>query len=560
MNKKIVYIALAASVVGMSSCSKKLKEFQSDFFTTNPAPLEVVGQNVPATITGNIPAKFFVKNAKVAVTPVLVYAEGETQSGSVLLQGEKVLDNGQVVNYKEGGVVGIPFNVVYTPEMLESELYLDFSVDQKGKVYALPRVKVADGVLATATLASAETVDPAIANDKFQKVINEQHSTDIMFLVNKADIRKSETGKQEYADFNARLAAANADPKQEIAGVNINSFASPEGELDFNTALAEKREKSTISQVEGQLKKDNITAFGELTSSFTPEDWEGFRELVEKSDIQDKELIISVLSMYSDPVDREREIRNLSVVFDQLAEQILPQLRYSRIEASINVFSRTNEEIAEAYKTDVKQLSVEEILYLATLTDDNAKKMEIYNTACEVYPNDYRCFNNLGLTQFEDGDYQAAAANFNQAARLNPNSKEVAMNLGLISMLNKDWSKANEQLGAAAGVPEANDALGVFYLSQGDLNAAKRAFGGVKTNNAALAQILAKDYNAASNTLANVANPDATTYYLKAVIAARTNDEGAAKTNLRQAIALDNNYAARAKADKEFAKFDLSNL
>ena len=227
MNKKIVYIALAASVVGMSSCSKKLKEFQSDFFTTNPAPLEVVGQNVPATITGNIPAKFFVKNAKVAVTPVLVYAEGETQSGSVLLQGEKVLDNGQVVNYKEGGVVGIPFNVVYTPEMLESELYLDFSVDQKGKVYALPRVKVADGVLATATLASAETVDPAIANDKFQKVINEQHSTDIMFLVNKADIRKSETGKQEYADFNARLAAAyiRAFINKPVDDINIAAWS-----------------------------------------------------------------------------------------------------------------------------------------------------------------------------------------------------------------------------------------------------------------------------------------------------------------------------------------------
>lgn len=560
MNKKIVYIALAASVVGMSSCSKKLKEFQSDYFTMNPAPLEVVGQNVPTTITGSVPAKFFVKNAKVEVTPVLVYADGETSSSTVLVQGEDVRANGQVVSYENGGTFGIPFNVAYTPEMAQSELYLDFTVDQKGKVYALPRVKVGDGVIATATLASAATVDPAVAKDKFQKVINEQYSADIHFLINQANVRSSETQKEGYIDLSKRLAEAAADPKQEIAGVNINSYASPEGKLDYNTALAEKREKNTTAFVEGQLKKDKITEFGELTSSFTPEDWDGFRELVEKSDIQDKELIISVLSMYNDPEDREREIRNLSVVFDQLADQILPQLRYSRVQASINVIGKSNEEIVDLYAKDAKQLSVDEILYLATLTNDNTKKMEVYNKACELYPNDYRCFNNLGLTQFVDEDYDAAKANFEHAARLNPSSKEVEMNMGLISMLNKDWRKANEQLGAAAGVPEANDALGVFYLSQGDLNAANRAFGDTKTNNAALAQILSKDYSSARNTLASISNPDATTYYLMAVLGARTNNENMVITNLRQAIRLDGDLKARAQKDMEFAKFNLSNI
>lgn len=560
MNKKIVYVALAASVVGFSSCSKKLKEFQSDYFSMNPAPLEVVGQHVPATITGNIPAKFFVKNAKVEVTPVLVYAEGETPSASFTVQGEDVRANGTVVSYDNGGTVGIPFNVLYTPEMAKSELYLDFAVDQNGKMYALPRVKVGDGVIATATLASAATVDPAVAKDKFQKVINEQYSADIHFLINQANVRASETDKAEYVDLSKRLADAAADPKQEIAGVNINSYASPEGKLDFNTALAEKREKNTTTYVENQLKKDKIAEFGELTSSFTPEDWDGFRELVEKSNIQDKELIISVLSMYNDPEDREREIRNLSAVFDQLADQILPQLRYSRVQASINVIGKSDEEILNLFNTDAKQLSVDEILYLATLTDDNSKKMEVYNKACELYPNDYRCFNNLGLTQFVDQDFDAAKANFDHAARLNPDSKEVEMNQGLISMLNKDWRKANEQLGAAAGVPEANDALGVFYLSQGDVTAANRAFGDTKSNNAALAQILAKDYSSARNTLASITTPDATTYYLMAVLGARTNNESMVMSNLRQAIRLDNSLKTRALSDMEFAKFNLSYL
>lgn len=560
MNKKMIYVALAASVVGMSSCNKKLKEFQSDYFSMNPAPLEVVGQNVPATIVGNIPAKFFKKDAKVEVTPVLVYADGETASAPYTVQGENVRANGHVVNYENGGTVGIPFNVAYTPEMAKSELYLDFSVDQKGKLYALPRVKVGEGVIATATLASAETVDPAVAKDKFQKVINEQYSADIHFLINQANVRTSETGKNEYIDLSKQLTEAAADPKREIVGVTINSYASPEGELDFNTELAEKREKNTTKHVEAQLKKDKITEFGELTSSFTPEDWDGFRELVQKSDIQDKELIISVLSMYNDPVEREREIRNLSAVFDQLADQILPQLRYSRVLASINVLGKTDQEIIECYNNDAKQLSVDEILYLATLTNDNAKKMEVYNKACELYPEDYRCFNNLGLTQFVDEDYDAAKANFDHAARLAPNSKEVEMNQGLISMLNKDWSKAQEQLGAAAGVPEAKEALGVYYLTQGDVNAAVRTLGDVKSNNAALAQILAKDYSAARNTLASISNPDATTYYLTAVLGARTNNENMVITNLRQAVKMDSSMRARAQADMEFAKFNVSNI
>lgn len=558
MKKSIVYVSAAVAIMAFGSCSKKLSQFQSDFFTTQPTPLEAVGRQVPATITASIPPKFMVKNAKVTATPVLQWDGGEVAAGNTLIQGEDVRANGVVVSYLNGGNVSIPFNVKYQPEMAKSDLYLNFTVDQNGKSYVLPPVKVGYGVIATSTLASAQTVKPAVAKDNFQKVITEKYSADIHFLINQANIRTNQTDKQDYIDLNKQLIEANAAPNKEIAGLTINSYASPEGTLAFNTQLAEKREQNTASFMENQLKKDKITEFGELTSSFTPEDWEGFRDLVEKSNIQDKELILGVLSMYKDPEEREKEIRNLSSVFDELADQILPQLRYSRIMAQINVIGKSDQELINIFNTDPKSLTIDEILYVASLTDDNTKKMEIYNTAAGLYPKDYRTFNNLGMAQYVAGDYSAAKANFEQAARLNPNSKEAQMNLGLISMLNNDFTTANAQLGASAGLPESGDALGVYYLSQGDLSKAVRAFGDAKTNNAALAQILSKDYNAAKSTLAAIPNPDAVTYYLTAVLGARTNNENMVMKNLRQAVTMDKSLRTRARNDMEFSKFNLS--
>lgn len=560
MNNKVLYLALGVALLGTTSCSKKLGEFQSNYFNTTPTPLETVGQNVPATITGNLPAKFMVKNAKVTATPVLEYAGGSVQGTPVTIQGENVRANGQVVSYDNGGTVQIPFNTEYKPEMAESNLYLDFQVDQNGKLYGLPRVKVGDGIIATSTLASAATVTPALAKDKFQRIINEKYDADIRFLINQANIRKNQIDAPDYVDLNKRLQEANAAANQEIAGVNIASFASPDGSLAFNTELAEKREQNTTKFMENQLKKDNITEFGELTSSFTPEDWEGFQELVSKSNIQDKDLILGVLKMYKDPEQREKEIRNLSSVFNELADQILPQLRYSRIQASINVIGKSDAEMEQLFNTDPSKLSEDELLYLASLTNDNTRKMAIYQKATQLYPKSYRAFNNLGLTKYEAGDYAAAQSAFEQAKKLDPSSKEVDMNLGLIQLLNGNHSKANELLGAAAGVPETADALGVYYLTQGEVAKANTAFGNTKTNNSGLAKILAKDYSAAQSILNAVPNPDATTYYLQAIVAARTNNESGVISNLKKAISLDPKMAQQAKDDLEFAKFNLSNL
>ena len=548
----------------LSGCNKKLGQFQSSFFTTVPTPLETVGENVPGTVKGSIPAKFMVKNAKVTAVPVLQWTTGagtgEAMAQPVVFQGENVRANGQEVSWVNGGQVQIPFTIAYRPEMAKSDLYLDFNVEQKGKTYKLPRVKVGYGVIATSTLANAQSVTPAIAKDNFQKLITEKYSADIHFLINQANIRTNQVDKSDYIDLNRKLMEANKAANQEIAGISISSFASPEGSLEFNTKLAEQREKNTTNYMEKQLKKDAITEFGELTSQFTPEDWEGFEKLVEKSNIQDKDLILAVLRMYPDPVDREREIRNMSAVFNELADQILPQLRYSRVMATINTIGKSDQELVKLFNTDPKALTVDEMLYIATLTNDNMKKMEVYNRTAELHPNDYRAFNNLGDTQYVAGDYSGAVANWQQALRLNPQAKETAMNMGLVAMMNHDSAKANELIGAAAGVPESADALGTYYLSQGEVQKAINAFGDIDTNNAAVARILAKDYTAANRILDRVAAPDGTTYYLKAIAAARTGSNSAALQNLQKAVKLDKSLLKRAQNDLEFAGMNLSSL
>ena len=541
MIKKIYLPLMLLMTLAFVGCNKDMKPLSADYFTVTPSPLEVVGGQVPATVTGTFPEKYFDKKSVVTVTPYLVYADGGTP---FVYQGEKVEGNDQAISYKMGGVVSMPVNFKYIPAMRKSELQLAFKVQRGKKTYDLPRVTVAEGVISTAEIANAQELNPAITPDKFQRIIEEKYSADIMFLIQQANLR-SEQLKSE------QMNALHND-------INVASFASPDGGVKLNTTLAENREKNTVNYMKKSLKKGKIDA--DMTAEFTAQDWEGFKELVSKSNIQDKELILNVLSMYSDPEQREREIKNMSSVFKVLAEEILPQLRYSRITASVNVIGKSDEEISKLAKEDAKALSVDELLYAATLVKTNKEKAAIYAKVVEIYPNDYRGYNNLGMVQYEEGDLAAAQNNFAKAARIAPNTPEVAMNQGLISLANNDYAKAEQAFGKSAGVEELNEALGVFYMKKGDYNAAVKAFGDVKSNNAALAQILTKDYSKAKATLAGVEAPNANTYYLMAVLGARTNNEQMVVSNLKKSISMDSSKAQQAATDLEFAKFDIASL
>ncbi len=552
MNKKFLlsFFAMAAIVV-LSSCSNKLKPLAEEYIKAEPQPLEAIGGKVPVTINATFPAKWFNKKATVTVTPVLRYAGGEAWGTSYTYQGEKVKGNNQVIPQKEGANVTMKSAFTYKPEMRKSELYLTFDAKIKNKTVKLPDVKIGEGVIATSELADAATATAAIAADKFQRIIKEAHDANIMFLIQQAELRSKELKKDELKDWKDLVKNADEAPNQNVA-IEISAYASPDGGVDLNTGLAERREKNTSKYLAKELKKQKIDV--PVDARYTAQDWEGFQELVSKSNIQDKDLVLRVLSMYKDPEQREKEIKNISSVFSTLAEEILPQLRRSRLTANIEIIGKSDDEISALAKSNPKELNIEEILYAATLTDNDAEKMAIYTKASELYPNCYRTWNNIGMMAFKAGDLAKAEQMFNKSNSVK-NNPSANMNLGLIALTKGDQAKAQQLFGNAAGVNELGEALGVLYLEQGEWAKAANSFGSVKTNNAALAQILVKDYSKATQTLNGVANPDATTSYLKAIVAARTNDANGVVSNLKAAIAKDKSMAKEAATDLEFAKY-----
>ncbi len=559
MNKKLGLVAAFGAVLMVSSCSKKLGDFSADYFTTNPNPLEVVGEKVPATVTANIPPKFFVKNAEVTVTPYLVYNGTETASQAYSFQGQNVRGNAPVVSYDNGGSVTIPVGFAYNPDMAQSTLELAFNVRQGNKEYVLPRVAVAKGVIGTAYMASAGNIEPCITEDSFQRIINEKYAADIMFLINVANIRDNQLTTEQMQQLWGQIDATRSNPNYALQEINIKSYASPDGSYDFNYNLAENREKNTDAYVAKRLAADAIQGV-DITKNFTAEDWEGFRKLVEASNLQDKGLILSVLSNFNDPEEREVQLRNLAEVYPVIADQILPQLRYSRITASIDVIGKTDEELIAMVQTAPNQLTVEEILYAANLLKDNNQKLAAYKAASQFFPNDGRTWNNLGYAEYLAGNLTAAAADFNKAKSLMPNNNAVAMNLGLVELANGNYSAANKLFGTAAGANGLGAALGTYYMKMGDNAAAAKAFGDIASNNSALSQILTQNYSKAGKILDAVKNPDATTYYLKAVLGARTNNQAMVATNLAKAVSLDSNMAKKALTDLEFANFNIADI
>lgn len=553
MIKKLYLPLVALLVLALSSCGK-MGELSSDYFTTNPEVLEAVGGKVPVTITGKFPEKYFKKNAIVEVTPVLRWNGGEAKSQPATFQGEKVQGNDQTIAYKAGGTYTMKANFDYVPEMAKSELYLDFKIKRGKKEYTIPSVKIADGVIATSELPTVGSANAAYAPDAFQRIIKQAQEAQIMFLIQQANLRASELKSAEMKDFNKKVVEVNGDTKNyKLNNIEVSAYASPDGGVKLNTGLAESRQNNAQKYLNKELKKGKINT--QVDTKYTAQDWDGFQTLVSKSNIQDKDLILRVLSMYQDPEQRETEIKNISSVYKTLADEILPQLRRARLTANYDVIGRSDEEINEAFDKDAKVLSNEELLYAATLTSDNARKEAIYKKTTELYPSDARAYNNLGKMAYAAGDLAKAEGYFKQALSKNANSAEANTNLGLIELNKGNVANAENYLSKSTGADAANEALGNLYIKQGQYDRAVNAFGDVKTNSAALAQILAKDYNKAKNTLAAVKNPDAYTDYLMAIVGARTNNADLVKSSMAKVAKKDAALAAKAQLDREFAKY-----
>ena len=551
MIKKLYLPFLMALIVAFSSCSK-MGELSSDYFTTTPQVLEAVGGKVPVTINGKFPEKYFKKKAVVEVTPVLRWNGGEVKGQPAVFQGEKVEGNDQTISYKMGGNYTMKTSFDYVPEMAKSELYLEFNAKIGNKTVAIPAVKIADGVISTSELIenTLQSANPANGDDAFQRIIKEKHNANIMFLIQQANIRASEL--KTAKEFNKEVANVNDAANKKISNIEVSAYASPDGGVGLNTKLAENREDNTTKMLSKDLKKAKIDAA--IDAKYTAQDWEGFQELVSKSNIQDKELILRVLSMYQDPEQREQEIKNISSVYKTLADEILPQLRRSRLTLNYEIIGKSDDEIASLASSNPKELTLEELLYAATLTNDNGKKEVIYTKATELFPNDYRAFNNLGKLAYQAGNIDKAESYLKKAANIQA-APEVNMNLGLVALAKGDKSAAESYLGKASGAKELGETMGNLYIAQGQYERAVNSFGDAKTNSAALAQILAKDYNKAKNTLASVEKPDAYTEYLMAVLGARTNNLSMLTSSLKSAVAKDSSLAKKAATDLEFAKY-----
>ena len=556
MFRKICFLLAIVAAFFMGSCGSKMKGIKPEFFTVTPGVLEVVGSEVPVVVDGKFPAKFFNKKSVLTITPVLKYEGGEALAEPMTFQGEKVRGNDRVVSYDNGGTFRMKMTFDYVPEMEDAELYLRFVVNKGSKVYSLPDVKIADGCVATSQLyrQAVATANIAVGEDAFQRVIKQAKEANIMFLIQQANLRSSELNSTDMKELKASIVDVATDYENKVLeDIQISAYASPDGSMDVNHDISVNREANTAKYMKNELKKAKLEGF--VDSEYTAEDWEGFSELVASSNLPDKELILRVLSMYEDPEEREQQIKNISSVYSELADEILPKLRRARVTLNYQLIGRSDEQIIAQYAQDPKVLSLEEILYSSMLTDDVEKQAEVFNTAIKLHPGDYRAYNNLGVLAYNRGDYNTASEYFAKAASINSMASEVKLNMGYLELLEGNVAAADSYITLGVDSKAGNEALGNLYIAQGDYARAAALLENTETNSAALAQMLNKNYSAARKTIEKIENPDATTHYIKAVLGARTSNVAFIYDGLKEAIKLDPSLAKKAAGDLEFVKY-----
>lgn len=555
-----ILIAVAAVFLlsGCSGLNKMKKNAANIKFEVTPEVVEMHGGNVDVTIDARFPEKYFNKKAVVVATPVLKTPNGDVEFKPVTMQGEKVTANNKVINFKAGGKMAYKGVVPYTEDMRLSELQVKLQASKGTKKVNFDPIKVADGVVSTPALVMGKEAQPIVAADNFQRIIPETYKADMLYKINSATVLPEETKAEDIKEIKAKVEAANSKANYEFRGVKVSAYASPDGELDFNDKLAGNRSKTATKFFQTELKKLKVAqadqdAFFSLMS--TAEDWEGFKELVSKSNIQDKELILRVLSMYNDPVVREKEIKNISAAFTELAEVILPQLRRSQFEVNVDVIGKSDEEIAKLAASNPSELGIEEVLYAATLTDDVKAQNAIYKAATENYPKCFRAWNDLGMTYVQMGQFEEGKKAIEKAASLYDKSGVVLNNLGVIALVDGDFEKAEGLFRSAAGAgKEVDYNMGIVNVKKGNYSQAVSNFGSACLFNAALAQTLSKDYSKALKTL-DCVEGCVMADYLRAVVFARQGKADNMFKALESAVTAKPDLKKLAATDIEFGKY-----
>ena len=555
----IAVVALSGLITVSCSSLKKMKKRAGEItYSVTPETLVAKGGMVDLKIDVTFPAKYFNKKVAIEATPVLRFKGGEKAYEMKAIQGEKVQGNAEVIPYETGKTVSYTSRIPYEDAMRLSDLEIDITGSKGAKTAKFDPRKIGDGVIATETLV-VNAPATSVGEDKFQRIIKQQEEAAIYYLINSANIRSKEMTSEEMKKLEAYIKEAATKENMNLNGIDVRSYASPDGAYDFNEKLANQREKNSSAFLKKQMKKGKVEQYKDenfFKDFVVAEDWDGFKKAMEESNIQDKELILRVLSMHSDPEVREREIRNIASAFAVVADQILPKLRRSLFVVNTELIGKSDDELKALAKSNPSDLNVEELLYSATLFDNNNDKLAIYEACMRQFPNDWRGFNDAGMIQFEMGNIAAAQANFNKANSMSANNPVVQNNLGAVALKNGDLKQAEVYFGAATGAgQEVNYNKGIVAIKSGDYAAAVNYFGQCNCVNAALANVLAGNNNEALKKL-NAENKECPmSYYLKAVIGARTNDAPAVIENLKKACSLDASFKQLAATDMEFVKF-----
>jgi tetratricopeptide (TPR) repeat protein len=560
----VVAAMVAFSLGACNPLNKMAKNAEGVTYTVTPDPLEMHGDTVALVIDGKIPPKFFNKKVIVHVRPFFESEGAVVKSFEPLtLVGENADADGVKINYEEGGKFQYEFKYPYEASMERGFLKADLEGEFKANKKQLYTATVADGTNITPYLVMSDE-KPILGKDQFERVTHEVFNSEINYLINSSNVRSSELSDDDMKALFDTIKSKSGDTSYVFVELDVQAYASPDGELTLNENLADNRAKSAGNAVKSKLRKykvnDGDQSFYNLMGK--GEDWDGFKAKMQASDIEDKDLIIRVLQMYDDPVKREAEIKNLSETYLEVKEQILPPLRRSQISLLMDKVGRSDEQIMMAVKNDPSVLSVEEMLYAAALTNDMNEKLNIYQATISHYPEDWRGHNNEGYVYFLQNKIVNAEQSFKNANSKSANNPVIMNNMGIVTRLKGDRRMAMDYYKKASGAGnEVNYNMGIVNIMDGNYNAAVANMSSYQTLNLALAQILDGKNDAAKSTIAASEDKDsAQAYYLKAIIGARTGDQDMVMQNLKMAIQKDGGLKTKAMKDVEFIDSDLSSL
>ena len=550
---RILSTLLAAVLLAGCSLPKMIKTVEEINLEVTPSPVVLQGNDVTIDITGTFPPKYFAKKVTVEATPYLVWEGGEVAFESVNFQGEDAAGNGTVVSWENGKSFNYTSTVTYVGEMKDNaRLELRMSGAQGDKTGEFGAITLAKGVMATQDLIQPDEAF-VIASDNFQRVITYVQDLTFNYGYQSSAVKSAEYRDEDWKATKDLFALAASADSVNVIGVTTTSYASPEGEISLNEDLAMDRAKSANKAVTRELGRKKLNLDDEAVRAEPKgEDWEGFKKAMRASDIADKDLILRVLEMYSDKNKREEEIKNIAKTYKEIENNILPDLRRSQVGITYTVEGYTDEELVDLAKGNADILTVEELLFAATLFDDLNDKLEVYQNTARVHADDYRGHNNVGVVLTDLGRMKQAEEAFNAAKALASGNGVVNTNLGAMARQNGDVEGAAAYYGKASGGAELSYNKGVLAIAQGDYGRAISSMGGSATLNLALAKILNGDANGARTTLQNGDSDSAIADYLLAVCAARLDDAAGVRKHIRAAIDKDASLRNRALSDLEF--------